>query len=427
MTADQLETGAAVPLTPLLHGARVEWEDLQRGYRPLLELVDTVLGVVPNCDRYLEIWPVGFRSYNVLVPNLLDLPVPVLGAGGPPPSAVGLAMYVASRTAGCAYCSAHSCSFALRRGAAPEALAAVFLPDRTTFSRAELATIVAARGLAAVPGSFTVDDRSELEAVFGARRAEWVAMGAILMGFLNTFMDVVGVELEQSVVDEVATTLGAEWSPGKAGALLDPAAAVRPVPPADGLRTALKLLPLLPAATRLDRRWQRGVPGRGAQVGVFLREHTGHDFPVLARVQSRRVRRSLATVLRDNLDPTSSEIGVPTKVLAGAVFAQVVGDEWLAADVRALAGRAGVSADRLADAAAFAAGDEARLPADDPLVAAALRLARAGSTSPARVDATVVAACRDCGMSPAALVELVTWLSVLQLLRRLTCYVLPRT
>src|SRR5688500_12021817 len=102
MTVDHLDTEPTAPLTPLLQDAKVGWEALEDGYRPLLALVDTVLGVIPRCDQYLEIWPVGFRSYNVLVPNLLDLPVPVLGVGGPPPSAVGLAMYVASRTAGCA-------------------------------------------------------------------------------------------------------------------------------------------------------------------------------------------------------------------------------------------------------------------------------------------------------------------------------------
>lgn len=427
MTMDQNDTMPAAPLTPLLRDAMVGWEDLETRYRPLLQMVETVLGVVPSCDRYLEIWPVGFRTYNLLVPNLLNLPVPVLRVGGPPPSAVGLAMYVASRTAGCAYCSAHTCSFAMRRGAPPETLAAALLPDQTTFSRAELATIVAARGLAAVPGSFTVADRRELEVVFGARRAEWVAMGAVLMGFLNTFMDVVGVELEQTVVDEVTTTMGADWSPGKAGALLDPQAAPQPEPPADTLRTVMRLLPLLPAVIRLDRRWQQGVPGRPTQVAAYLQEHTGHDFPVLAGLRSRRVRRSLTTVLRDNLDPASSELGIATKLLAGAVFAQVVDDERLAADVRALGARAGVSVARLDDAAAFAAGDDARLPADDPVASAVLRLARAGSSSPAQVDATVVAACRDSGMSPSAIVELVTWVAVLQLLRRLTCYVLPRT
>ncbi|MEO7068974.1 MAG: hypothetical protein ABI131_00615, partial [Nostocoides sp.] len=159
--------GSGVALTSLLHDRRVSWDKLQRKYGPLLKLVHTVLGVVPNCDPYLEIWPTAFRTYNVLVPNLLNLPVPVLGVGGPPPQAVGLSMYVASRTAGCAYCSAHSCSFAMRRGATPELLVAALLPDRPSVTRAELATITVARALAAQPSALTAADKRELEAVYG--------------------------------------------------------------------------------------------------------------------------------------------------------------------------------------------------------------------------------------------------------------------
>src|SRR5262249_28597061 len=65
---------------------------------------------------YLEIWPVGFRSFGVMVPNLLNLPILLWGLAAPR-HVIGLAMYAASRTAECACCSAHSCSFALRRGA----------------------------------------------------------------------------------------------------------------------------------------------------------------------------------------------------------------------------------------------------------------------------------------------------------------------
>ena len=425
MSVELGATGTGVALTPLLQDSAVGWDELDRRYGPLLRLVDTLLGVVPNCDRYLEIWPTGFRTYNLLVPNLLNLPVPVLGVGGPPPAAVGLAMYVASRTAGCSYCSAHSCSFALRRGASPELLAEALLPGHGTPSRGELATIAVAQALASVPGSLTAAQRRELEAVHGERGAEWVALGAVLMGFLNTFMDVVGVELEQAVVDEVSATLGEGWAAGKTGAQLDPRSPARPVPPADGLRTKLRLLPLLPAAIRFDRRWQRGVPKRAAAVGAFLLAQTGHDFPVLARLRSGRVRRTVATVLRDNLDPGASLLGLPAKVLAGAVFAQVVHDQRLAADVRALALHHGVPAALLDDAVSFADGDDARVPADDSGLAAALVLARAGSHSPARVDDAVLAACHDSGLSAEAVVELVTWLAVLQMLRRLTGYLLP--
>jgi hypothetical protein len=150
-----------------------------------------------------------------------------------------------------------------------------------------------------------------------------------------------------------------------------------------------------------------------------LIETTGHGFPVLSELRSGRARRAIATMLRVNLDPATSLVGIGTKVLAGAVYATVVGDARLLADMDTLARRTGVDAAGFASAAAFGRGDLPRSEASTVLV-----LTRAASSSPAAIDAEVVDACaRD--LSPAAIVEIVTWLSVLQLLHRLTCYIWP--
>lgn len=377
-------TAPEASLTSLLHGARISWDDLHARYDPLLRLVDALLGVVPNCDPYLEIWPPAFRTYNVMVPNLLNLPVPVLGVGGPPPGVVGLSMYVASRSAGCTYCTAHSCSFALRRGAAPETLAAALLPDRTDFSAGELATVAVAAGLGRVPSELTGAQKSALIAEYGEKKAEWIALGAVMMGFLNKFMDAVGVELEPEMVDEVA-------------------------PPVDGLRSRLRLVPMLPAAIRWDRNAQRGVPARWPALGAHLTQHTGHDFAVLGRPHSRRAARAVGTMLCANLDPTTTVVGIEAKVLAGLVFADVVESPDLRDDLHAVARHLGMSTDR---------------DAKDPAESAVLTLARAASSSPARIDAATVQAC-DGVLAPAAVIEIVTWLAVLQLLHRLQCWIAP--
>ncbi len=413
---------AVAPLTPLLHDARVGWDVLDDRYGALLRLVDAVLGVVPNCDRYLEIWPPAFRTYNIMVPNFLNLPVPVLGVGGPPAGVVGLAMYVASRTAECSYCSAHSCSFAMRRGASPDKVAAALVPDRDRFTRGELATIAVARSVARIPCELTPVERAELVDVYGERNAEWIVLGAVMMGFLNKFMDAIGVELEQSVVSEVSATMGPDWSAGKAGTQLDSTAPLQPAPAVDGMRTRMRLLPLLPAAIRFDRKWQRPTPSAWPDVAHFLRERTGHDFPVLEQLHSRRARRSIASILQQNLDPSTSVVGMTVKVLVGAIFAAIVRDERLAADIRVLASHAGVDNDTLRQATGYAAGDDTASPARSCAERAALGLARAASYSPARIDAATVDACRESGLSPAAIVEIITWLSVLQMLHRLTCY-----
>jgi alkylhydroperoxidase family enzyme len=395
-------TAAATPPSPL-RDSRIDWEVLDGRYHTLLRLVETLLGVVPNCDRYLEIWPPAFRTYNVMVPNLLNLPVPVLGIGGPPPGVVGLAMYVASRTAGCPYCSAHSCSFAMRRGASPATVAAALLPDRGTLGRGELATIAVARSLATVPCDLTAAAKTELIEVYGERRAEWIVLSVVMMGFLNKFMDAVGVELEQDMVAEVSDTMGPGWTPGRAGADLDPDAPRRPAPRVDGLGVRLALLPLLPSAIRYDRRVQKGTPGSAHRVSAFLTQRLGHDFPVLATIRSNRARRAIASMLCENLDPDTTVVGIDTKLRAGAIYAEVVHDETLAGDIRALADHHGV--------------DVEHLPGGDP----ALALARAASPSPAQVDPSTF----ETGLGPAHIVELITWLAVMQLLHRLTCWAQP--
>ncbi len=180
-------------------------------------------------------------------------------------------------------------------------------------------------------------------------------------------------------------------------------------------------MPLLPAALRQDRRWQRGVPTAWPAAGDFLRERTGHDFPVLSRLHHGRAIQSIASMLRENLDPATTIIGLDAKVLAGAVFAEVVADEALAADIRGLADRNGVTEARIGEAVAFARGGEDIAHADARL-RAVLVLARAGAPSPAEIDADVVAACREGELSAPAIVELVSWLSVLQMLHRLSCF-----
>lgn len=232
-------------------------------YGPMLELVRMLLGVVPNCDRYLEIWKPAFRTYNIMVPNFLNLPVSVFGVGGAPADVVGMGMYVTSRTAECPYCTAHACSFALRRGASPERMAQALVPDADSFTAGELATVAVARSLARIPCELTTKERDQLIAAYGPDRAEWIGLGMVMMGFLNKFMNAIGVELEQDVVSEVSTTLGDDWSPGDAGADLNATAELRPPPPVDGLKTKLRIVPLLPKALRQDIEWQRGCPADG--------------------------------------------------------------------------------------------------------------------------------------------------------------------
>ena len=146
-------------LVPLLKDDAIPMETLHERYGPLLELVRVLIGVVPNCDAYLEIWPPAFRTYNIMVPNLLNLPFSVFGVGSAPKDMVGLGLYVASRAAECPYCSAHTCSFALRRGAVLETVANALSQD-AAFTPRERATIAVARSLARVPCELTAEEKA---------------------------------------------------------------------------------------------------------------------------------------------------------------------------------------------------------------------------------------------------------------------------
>lgn len=119
-----------------------------------------------------------------------------------------------------------------------------------------------------------------------------------------------------------------------------------------------------------------------------------------------RACAAIAVAVRDNFDPATSVIGLPLKARLGRVYAEAVDDTMLA------------------DAAENLAQHLAP-HTDDARAQAALQLAHAASFSPALIDDHVVEACRKSGLGAAAIVEIVVWLAVLQMLHRLSCSIAP--
>jgi alkylhydroperoxidase family enzyme len=376
-------------LVSLLETEAVPMATLRSRYGAVLALVDTLLGVVPNCDAYLEIWPPAFRSYNVMVPNLLNLPLLIWGLGAPR-STIGLAMYVSSRSAGCAYCAAHCCTFALRRGATVDQVASAL--EGKGLSDADRAAVRVARALSVVPVEISAEDRAELRKHFSPKDEEFIVLSIAMMGWLNKTMDALGVPLEEPTVAEVRDVIsGSGWGAGKHMPNGMPAAA--PPPPVDSLGKRLGVIRHAPKAVSLDKQWTKGVPGKWPAAGAFLREATGHDFPVLGRLRHKNAVRAIATMIRDNF--TESVVGRAEKLSAGLVYADTVGNTSLADQLRATG---------------------ATPLADSPVQ----QLARAISPSPAAVDDATLAACR--ALPPAGIVEVVTFVALLQLLHRLESY-----
>jgi hypothetical protein len=160
-------------------------------------------------DHYLEIWPPAFRTYNLMVPNFFNIPAYTVGVGEC--DSAGLALYVSSRVAECPYCSAHTCSYALRRGAKVETVAHALVPGYEKFNEKELATIAMARAVAKIPSEVNPEILERFHAAFPAPYdAEMVAMGAVGMGLLNKYMDSLGVPLEPQTVAETKALLQTE-------------------------------------------------------------------------------------------------------------------------------------------------------------------------------------------------------------------------
>jgi hypothetical protein len=108
--------------------------------------------------------------------------------------------------------------------------------------------------------------------------------------------------------------------------------------------------------------------------------------------------------------------------LTGLVYASLTQNSELLDDVRALARCHDVADSECDRVVAFALSREPPDESMDPTTRAVLRLARALSPSPAQLSIEETQACEAAGISPPAIVEIAVWLSVLQMLQRLSSY-----
>lgn len=383
--------------------------------------------MIPNCDPMLEIWPPGFRTYNLLVPNMFNLPNTLFGSKSFKAS-MGLAMYASSKAA-CAYCTAHTCSFALRRGARVEAITGLRTPK-------EDAVVRLAERLAQIPSTLTADDMEAVKPYFSAKEIEWLVFSISMMGFLNKFMNAIGVELEQDAINDTAELLVTTgWQPGihsRSGYKTTNSA----LPTKDNLMTYLRVIRQAPGAVLWEKKWTGGVPGNYPSAARYLEKHTGYSFPILAPVKEPRVIRTLTTVLRDNLDKQLTVTGLRVKMYAGYIFSVMASNDRLKPEIENAAAalspqmdgemrnrlqaiaQTEVPTDGAAGREFIAALQQLGLTEEE---SAALLLAVAASYSPSQINSAVIETTMM-HLKPTAVVETAVWLSVLQLLSRLSSY-----
>lgn len=415
-------------LSESLKQAAVDWNTLHKNYNPLLNLVRELIGIIPNCDPTLEIWQPGFRTYNLLVPNMFNLPSTLFGSKSFKAS-MGLAMYASSKEA-CAYCTAHACSFALRRGARTEAIAG----SQTV---KEQAVVTLAEKLAHIPSTLTLKDVEIVRQHFSASETEWLVYSISMMGFLNKFMNAVGVELEQEAINDTAELLSKTgWQPGvhasNGYSITKPFRLHR-----DNLFTYLRVIRQAPGAVLLEKKWTKGVPSKYQEVSEYLKKKTGYLFPILKPIKQGRVVRALATALRDNLDGELTVTGLKIKMYAGYIFSTLMNNKVLKMEIKNITAHLAPELNqelfiRLEDLS------QMEIPTDNASCnkimnstqqllsltekeSGLLLLALASSHSPSQINDSVIETTLKY-VKPACVIEIVVWLSVLQLLNRLSSY-----
>eukprot|EP00281_Chroomonas_sp_CCMP1168_P029924 CAMPEP_0206240352 /NCGR_PEP_ID=MMETSP0047_2-20121206/15893_1 /ASSEMBLY_ACC=CAM_ASM_000192 /TAXON_ID=195065 /ORGANISM="Chroomonas mesostigmatica_cf, Strain CCMP1168" /LENGTH=435 /DNA_ID=CAMNT_0053665129 /DNA_START=110 /DNA_END=1414 /DNA_ORIENTATION=- len=425
-------------LLRLLDGARVPMDQIESDYPYQTGCVRELIGLVPDCDAYLEIWPAAFRSYNLIVPNCFNVPFSPIGWG--PGGALaqelqGAAMFAVSKAAECPYCTAHTCSWALRRGTSPETLEAGWRAQGGAVGEAERATFAVAKSMGRVPPRLTAEERGALIAAVGEPTAEVLMFSMCGMGYLNKVMDSLGVQLEQACFDDVRDYVGGDMdvAASRVGANLDTTAPTTR-PPTDSWFSNLRFLLKVPGALWAERRIVAGVPGTWPEVGEHLSAKTGHSFPFLAALpdsfHGRRVVTAVAVVLSDNYNLEASSASVPTKVLAGVLFAVVARNDALEEQFERLAVAFSVGRNAMRAARELASLEPAGLGGDVSKLPKALRsldrpsqhlllLAHALATTPVHVTPELVGALRRTHVPPQSIVELVNHMAITQLQLRI--------
>ena len=187
---------------------REELSDLEG----VFERAEKALGFIPNSFFLMGRAPGILNAFSRLSREVIGVP------GKVPLSLKRLVAYVASRSAGCQYCMAHTAEAASSvDGVAPEKIAAAFEYERSPlFTDAERAALSVAQSAGQVPNAVTDSDFAALKEHFDDDQIVEIVAVICLFGWLNRFNDTMATELEQTpraFAEETLAPTG--WQVGK--------------------------------------------------------------------------------------------------------------------------------------------------------------------------------------------------------------------
>ena len=182
------------------------------GLREKLKTVEGMLGFVPNSTLIMARRPELLAAFQ-------QLAAAALGPGRVDPGLKILVGHVASRSAGCRYCIAHTAHIAERRHVPAEKIEAVWDFERSAlFTAAERAALAYAQAAAAVPNAVEDSDYAAMKKHFDDEQIVELLGVIALYGFLNRWNDSLATPLESQPRASAEQHLAAQgWSIGKHG------------------------------------------------------------------------------------------------------------------------------------------------------------------------------------------------------------------
>eukprot|EP00752_Nemacystus_decipiens_P018246 g16374.t1 len=418
---------------------RIPADVVREKHEAVLGMITIFLGVTPRHCQYLHIWPPAYECMAVLVPNLWEIPFCDFGFGTIDGGLRGLVAYVVSRAYGCGYCAAHCAALGtIWRGdsvfLAKNIKAMAPEPDPAVFNPKELAAINISKKLGPVPSQVEADDIRNMAAVYTELEQEAVVNSAVVMGFLNRFMDTIGMTLEMEPLEMGIEKLTASgWVAGKsydpeADAELMAEDRVEAVKRAERKKNSgfFSYIKMVVGAKLADMASLKGTPTTEETVSEMCMELAGFVPYYLRKMKHSQARNAFVWAFTLRLCQGSEEVPASLKQLMCYICASNAGNTILRAHYAFLAHRNGMPVRHLANATNTASSGN--VASDDTVEAkqvAAMALAEAASGTPSIVSPVLVGLLMR-QYSPAGVIELIATVSLAFMFHRWTAIYMPK-
>jgi len=280
-----------------------------------------------------------------------------------------------------------------------------------------------AYGLGTVPCSLTAETFHEVTTLFKPSQLEWLVAATALFGMFNKLMDGLNIPLETSTYQETIDIMDTNYTLGQAAAGMIEGesnatkAKSQPPPPKDDWTNTIAIIyqGLRPGcgAFWFDRKMLRDIPTSARDCGKYLQELCGCSFSsVLQWIQHDRFRRALVFVVGRNM--ISDNLPLVLKVQVGLHYCEVLDNVVVAGALKEVMTFLGKKETH---------GKKDMEQYDSSIEQLILQVGKALSYAPSQMTPELVKELHASEyVTPAMIVELVTFLAVLQTLHRIISF-----